>query len=252
MLLLVCIATAANAGSKIPYGGAFREEIEAVFFELDGGDLGRVSSVKVRAYRDFIEKKLRALETHVYNHETIELGRSDADAKAKIRKADTTIALEHILHLLDRMEREADPAAAYGIAAEALMVEFATRSYTDPLASIKIPVHIKNMIFEWRMGNETRPRAAAREASNLVDPETGEFYTPDELAALTRSGFDISELKAAEEALAKSEAKWRSILENAVAREAGLEPAEVGLIDIAVAVEVAWHADGQLDIDGLG
>jgi hypothetical protein len=193
-LLLVALAGAANAGSKVPYGGAFREEIEATFFELVGGDLGGVSPAKVRAYRDFIEKKLRALETHVYNHETIDRGRSAAEAKKRIRRLDTTIALEHILHLLDRMERTNDPVVSYDIAAETLMVEYATRSYTDPLGSIKIPMHIKNMIFEWRVDNASRPRAAAKEATNLVDPETGEFYTPDELAALTRAGFDLSTL----------------------------------------------------------
>jgi len=192
--LLVLVAAAANAGSKIPYGGAFREEIEAVFLESDGGSLARVSPAKVRAYRDFIEKKLRALETHVYNHETIDRGRSDADAKARIRKLDTTIGLEHILSLLDRLEGEGAPVRAYGIAAEILMVEYATRSYTDPIRSVMIPVHLKNMVFEWRVESGPRPRDAAKEASNLVNPDTGEFYTPDELEALIRSGFDISKL----------------------------------------------------------
>ena len=192
--LLVLVAASANAGSKVPYGGAFRDEIEATFMESDGGALSHVSPPKVRKYRDFIEKKLRVLETHVYNDETIDRGKSDASAKAKIRHLDTTVALDHILSLLDRLAGEADPARAYDIAAEILMVEYATRSYTDPIGSIQIPGHIKNMIFEWRIENGTRPRDAAKEASNLVNPDTGEFYTPAELEALERSGFDISKL----------------------------------------------------------
>jgi hypothetical protein len=194
LLFLVLFAAVANAGSKIPYGGAFREEIEAVFMEADGGELSRVSPPKVRSYRDFIEKKLRVLETHVYNDETIDRGRSDASAKARIRHLDTTIALEHILSLLDRLEGGRDPIRAYDIAAEILMVEYATRSYTDPIGSVQIPGHLKNMVFEWRVEKGSRPCHAAREATNLVNPDSGEFYTPDELAALIRSGFDISKL----------------------------------------------------------
>jgi hypothetical protein len=199
VLLLLLLAGAASAASKIPYGGAFREDLATTFFEVDDGDLGRVSPAKVRAYREFIERKLRALEVHVYNHETIDRGRSDADARKRIRKLDTTIALEHILHLLDRIERENDPVASYGTAAEILMVEYATRSYTDPIASIAVPVHLKNMVFEWRVEKKTSPRRAAKEASNLVNPGTGEFYTPDDLEGFIRAGFDISSLNPPDE-----------------------------------------------------
>jgi predicted HicB family RNase H-like nuclease len=199
LLLLVAFAGAAGAESRVPYGGPFREEIDATFFDLAADDLGRVSPVKLRAYRDYIARKLRVLEAHVYNHETIDRGRSDSAARERIRKLDTTIALEHILDLLGRMEREDDPAASYGHAAEILMVDYATRSFTEPIASVKIPVHLKNVIFEWRLENATRPSGAPLEASNLVNPETGGFYTAGELEAMIRAGFDISTLNPPDE-----------------------------------------------------
>jgi hypothetical protein len=192
--LLVLLSTPAFAGSPVPYGGAFREQIEATFFETGDSPLGVVSPSKLQRYRDFIRKKLRVIEVHVVNHETIDGGRDPAKARAAVRGRDTTIALEHILELLDQIERSGDSAEAYDLAAEILMVEYATRSYTDPLGSIKIPGHIKNMIFEWRLEDGPRARRAAEEATNLVNVETGEFYSPDELAELIRSGFDISRL----------------------------------------------------------
>ena len=92
------------------------------------------------------------------------------------------------------MEETSNLAEAHDLAAEIVMIEYATRSYTDPIGSIKIPGHLKNMVFEWRAPRRTTARGASREASNLVNRETGEFYTPEELEHLIRQGFDISTL----------------------------------------------------------
>jgi hypothetical protein len=190
-------AVPAGAGSPIPYGGEFREAIDEALFERDGASsaLGtRVSEAKLRAYREFIRKKLRFLSSHVYNYEKIEKGRSDRKARAAVEDQDVIIALEHILDLLDRLEGAEDTPQAYYLAAEILMIEYATRSYTEALASLQIPTHIKNMLSDWSVANRTRPRGASEEASNLVDPATGEFYAPEELKALIRAGEDISRL----------------------------------------------------------
>jgi hypothetical protein len=190
-------AVPAGGGSPIPYGGEFREAIEEALFERDGASsaLGtRVSKAKLRAYREFIRKKLRFLSSHVYNYETVEEGRSDRKAKATVADQDVIIALEHVLDLLDRLEGAEDLPQAYRLAAEILMIEYATRSFTVALASIHIPVHLKNTLLDWSVANRTRPRGARKEASNLVDPATGEFYTPEELEALIRAGRDISRL----------------------------------------------------------
>lgn len=187
----------AGAGSPIPYGGEFREAIEEVFFESDDSSSGlgtRVSQPKLGAYREFIHKKLRFLSSHVYNYETVEKGSSDRKARAAIEEQDVIVALEHILDLLDRLEGAKDTREAYDLAAEIVMVEYATRSYTEALASLEIPMHIKNMLLDWSVANKTRARGASAEATNLVDPATGEFYTPEELRALIRAGEDISRL----------------------------------------------------------
>ncbi|MHC5059137.1 MAG: hypothetical protein ACYTKD_31165, partial [Planctomycetota bacterium] len=105
-------ALPAGAGTRIPYGGEFREAIEEAFFERDGASpasASRVSEAKLRAYREFIHKKLRFLSSHVYNYETVEKGRSDQKAKATVADQDVVIALEHVLDLLDRLEAAEDP-----------------------------------------------------------------------------------------------------------------------------------------------
>jgi len=196
-LLATLLAEDARAGTRVPYGGEFRETIEATFFEpdyVDTDDLMQLSQPKIRAYREFIHKKLRFLTSHLFNAEQIDQHRDEAEAREKALTADKSVALQHILRLLDRISETRDPVDAYLIAADILSIEYATRSFHDPLSSLKIPVHLKNMIVDWSMPNSTRARNSEREASNLLNPETGEFYTPDELRALIKAGVDLSTL----------------------------------------------------------
>lgn len=195
LMLALAPALAVRAGSPVPYGGKFREDIETAFFDVEpGAKIGRVSQSKVAEYRAFVEMKKRVLEEHVYNYETIERGKSEKAARKTISRLDRNVALDYILGLLDRMQSEIDQAVAYDLGSEILMVEWATRMFTEPIGSVKIPVHMKNSFMEWRVDNRSHARKAATEAHNLVNRETGEFYTTAELADLIRSGFDISTL----------------------------------------------------------
>jgi hypothetical protein len=197
LLLETLPAAEARAGTRVPYGGEFRAAIEDTFFEpdyVDTDDLMRLSQAKVRAYRELVHKKLRFLTSHVFNSERIDNRRDKARAHEKALTTDKSIALQHILRLLDRISETRDPAEAYRVAADILSIEYATRSFHDPLSSIKVPIHLNNILFDWSLENKTRARNARHEASNLVNPETGEFYTPEELRALIRAGVDLSTL----------------------------------------------------------
>jgi len=194
LIVIASLPFPARSGTRIPYNGEFHAQLDEVFFVSDHGREGHADPAKVDVYRAFVGKKLHFLEGHVINREMIDRGRDEASAKQRFRRLDTTIALEHILALLARMIETENLAEAHDLAAEILMLEYATRSYTDPIGSIKVPVHLKNFIFEWREPKRTTTRGAPREASNLVNPETREFYTTDELRELIRAGFDISTL----------------------------------------------------------
>ncbi|MBW2267773.1 MAG: hypothetical protein JRH16_04280 [Deltaproteobacteria bacterium] len=190
-------AREALAGTPIPYVGEFREQIEATFFEPDPGSWPtetRVSPEKVARYREHLEKKRRFLLAHVSTADRIERGRSRKKADKAARKTDWALALRVALDQLDRLEREADVVAAYEAAATLLMIEFATRSYTDPIGSVKIPVHLMNMLDQWSLPDRTRASGVEAEAGNLVNLADGSFYTREELADLVRAGSDLSEL----------------------------------------------------------
>jgi hypothetical protein len=219
LLVGVAAAPAANAGSRIPYGGAFREEIESALFAPGPDDvsLRRVSPPKLEAWRESVRQRLRFISQHVYNAERIDGGESHDDALKTAASLDSVIAFEHVLDLLDRLEAASDPPEAYDIAAEILTLDYAVRSHTIALQSLEVPIHVKNFAIEWSLPPGTRARNAGREATNLVNPETGDFYTPDELAALIRAGTDLSTLDPPKESVfwrAKDDIASVDLIEN--------------------------------------
>ena len=197
LLLSVFGARQAFAGTPIQYAGEFREQIEGTFFEPDPdrrpGET-RVSLEKVASYRSQLEKKRRFLLAHVSTSEQIESGRGVKKAAKAARKTDLALALKLALKWLEWLEHEAEGAAAYETAARILMLEYATRSYTDPIGSIKISIHVKNMLNDWSVPDGTRAAGVEAEAGNLVNPLDGSFYTREELVELVRGGSDLSEL----------------------------------------------------------
>ena len=188
--VLALLAVSAAAETSLPYRGEFLDEIRETFFE---GDL-TLAPAKVRAYRAYVERKLLFLRGHIERHDMLDEGESRKDAREEAEEADITVALERTLELLDLLQAARTPARAVDLAAEILMLDYGTRGFTDPLASLKIPVHLYNMTMEWSIPSHTSARRVHREAGNLVDPETGRFLSDDELRALVKAGSDLSEL----------------------------------------------------------
>ncbi len=187
------LALPAAALNPVPYGDGFRDDIEAELL-TPGPPSGEwlPSPEKIQAYREHVERKRRFIIEHVSQYEQVERGRSAAKATRDAENGDTVVALDHLLDLLERLEASRDPARTYDLAAQILMLEYATRSHTEPLASLKVPVHLKNMVLDWSVPNRSRSWQAKREATNLVDAETGGFYTPGDLKRLLRQGVDLS------------------------------------------------------------
>ncbi|MCZ6785220.1 MAG: hypothetical protein O7G30_18120 [Proteobacteria bacterium] len=196
LLLCVC-ASVSSAGTSVPFRGEFKRDIETTFL-AKAGPPPVVSRQKVSVYRDYLARKLRFLKDHIERHDIVDEGKSRKAAREEARTADITIALEHALELLEILEQTdsaRDPGEIYDLGGTILMIDFGTRGYTDPLATLKLPIHLVNMVLEWSIPNKSRARRAKREAGNLVNPATGAFYTSDELAALIRQGRDLSTLE---------------------------------------------------------
>jgi hypothetical protein len=218
--LALLVAAPAVADTELPYAGPFLEELRGELFSVESGrpsdPAARVAldPARLADYRARIQRKLRFVRDHVERYERIERGRSAKKARKRAESRDSVIALRYVLELLDALEAESDPVRQQRIAADAMTVEYATRSYAEPIRVISIPVHLLNIVFDWSMPAGQRSWQADREAANLVNPATGGFYTPRELRALMREGVDLSTLDPPDETLF-----WRAI-------------PDIGLVDI--------------------
>lgn len=187
-------ARAEATGSPYPYGGEFHQQLDEFFFTLDHGPDALANPEKLAAYRAFVQSKLSWLRDHVANLEVHEDGEDRSEAREEALELDLATALRQIQDWLEQLAVASDTATAHELAADIVTLEYATRSFAEPLESIKIPIHLKNIIFEWRSPKGSRARHADREATNLVHPDGG-FYTPDQLAEMIEEGFDISTLQ---------------------------------------------------------
>jgi hypothetical protein len=210
----------------LPYAGTFLEDIRHTFFEVVSGDpadpaaVVQIDPARLARYREKIERKLRFVLQHVERAERIDRGRSGKKARKRAESRDSVLALREVDARLDRMLAEKDTVAQQEMAAELLMIEYATRSYTEPIGSISVPLHLWNILFDWSMPSGSRARHADQEAANLVDPETGLFLGPEDIAERITVGEDLSTYDPPSETLF-----WR---ENAAIGEVDIEANYLG------------------------
>ena len=211
-LACLFVAESVVATTRLPYSGPFLEELRTELFRVESGGAAAPDAVvvldsdKLANYRGRIERKLRFVLAHVERHEQIDRGRSAKRAQKRAASRDSVLALRAVLERLDALEATSDPARQHELAAEAWMIDYATRSYAEPIGAISIPLHLSNIVFDWSMPSGQRAWQADREAANLVDPATGEFFTSQELAASIRQGVDLSRFDPPRET-----AFWRAI-----------------------------------------
>ncbi len=180
---------AARATTPIPYSATVRHSVEETFLE-DGSP----SPEKIGIYREFLKDKRKWIEQHSYDFRRRVQGQGKKKARRRAESSDETVTLGYALDLLKQLEKSTDPATTYRLGAHILTLDYATRSFHYPLATIQMPIYMKNMLSDWSADGTTRPGDGPEEASNLVDPETGEFLTADELDAMIERGEDISRL----------------------------------------------------------
>ncbi|MDH3735160.1 MAG: hypothetical protein OEU54_16645, partial [Gemmatimonadota bacterium] len=221
VLFGLAVASLARAETPLPYRGSLRAAIEEAFLArpvLDETPEVVLSFEKLAHYKAFVRRKRRFLSEHIVRYETTVAGRDVADSEKKVASRDLIIALDLILERLDELTEATDPGRIFELAGGILTLEYATRAYTDPIGSIKIPIHLKNMVNDWDApGGPARPRGAGREAGNLVDPTTGQFYTTQEIRALLERGSDLSLLDPPDETVfwaAKPDIASVDIVEN--------------------------------------
>ena len=189
-VLALLVASPGVATTPIPYPANVREKIEAVFLDASG----RPDPDKMDAAREMLDAKKDWLARHVYSFERLVEDAKKKKARKKVDSRGSTIALEFALDLLERLRAAEDPGEIYRLAAMILTIDFATRIYQYPIGSVQLPIYLKNLVTDWDADASTREGDGPEEAANLVDPASGEFYTPEDLDRMIAKGVDISRL----------------------------------------------------------
>jgi hypothetical protein len=195
VLLVLVVATAllapgtGYATTKIPYAAPVRHAVETAF--LEGGV---PSPAKIQAYRSYLEDKRTWLERHSFDFRRRIQRQGRQRSREAAASSDFMRTLGHALEFLDELEATSEPAESYRLGVMILTLDYSTRAFHYPLGSIQLPIYIRNMLVDWSVDAHTRPGDGIEEATNLVDPASGEFYTPAELDAMIERGEDISRL----------------------------------------------------------
>ena len=185
----------ALAGSPLPFTPAFRARVEEAFFED-----GALSARKLERFRAGLERR-RDETVEVFAAEQRARGRKARGARRRALRAKEVRIYDALLGgpggpgWLEELAGEADPDRARRRAGRILELEHALRQAGDRPASLRLPENMAAIsVLPWHVPGRPRAGRAEREASNLWNPRTGDFFDPAELAALIRRGEDVSRL----------------------------------------------------------
>ena len=186
----------ADAGTPLPFSAEWTREIEDTFF--DG--TGPLSLEKYARYRAGIERRrdeLAAVLTASYRERGTKkrkiaerLGR-----KKVMRVYGLLLGDPGRFGLLDQLWDEPDPTQARLLASDILEIDYALKvEGTAPLSLRLVDYLSWASIRHWIIEPRSSQDDITREASNLWNPERGDFYSHDELRALLAAGGDLSAL----------------------------------------------------------
>ena len=188
-LLLLTAASVLRASEQLPFNTRAKRLIHDTFYKD-----GQPSTEKIDQYRSIIDQRYREVRqnlVNVYRH--IE-NKSKKKTGQKIENKSEIKAYEILLDFIDQLSRLKEPAhfvEFQRLALNILRLDYALKIQARKLASVELIEKIPFSLTGKKIPIRCAPRG---EASNLVNPVTGLFYSQDELLEIKRRGGDVSKL----------------------------------------------------------
>lgn len=190
LILLVCLVlgSTAFAGDNLPFGKDYKARIEKAFYEN-----GSLSSDKVEAYKNQINKRADQLFNVIYNYRINDKGDTKKKARKKANKNDSVVGLRMLVPLAERLKTLSTKLEQFQTAEFILDQDVALLSEITPVNSVMSKIHSFNQFLTlFKIQKETN--SLYGEASNLVHHETGKVLSQEELKKMKASGYDLSKL----------------------------------------------------------
>ncbi len=184
--IVLTAVSAAGASERLPFDNQARGLIQKTFFKG-----GRPSPGKIRRYRSIIDRRYNEVKQNLGNVYRFIEKKSKKKANKKIKKKSEIEAYKILLDYIDQLPRQKDPVEFQRLALNILRLDYALKIQARKLASVEL---IEKIPFSLTGKKIPIRRVPNGEASNLVDPGTGLFYSQDELREMKRKGGDVSKL----------------------------------------------------------
>ena len=187
-LLGLLILTTSFASDVIPVGPQLKEKLDRLFFNTNNLEL-----LKVQSFETQIQERIKELTDIIVSYEVNKKGKTLEKALEKASEEDTIVNLNLILKTLEQLRAEPNTLKQYKIAEKIIDIDNGVRVEITP---VNENTHLLERITEffkpYKIYKKANPRYG--EAANLINPETGRFFSQDELERLISQGFDISKL----------------------------------------------------------
>lgn len=195
-ICLLASAPRAGAEKPLPFPADWQATVEETFFEG-----GQISTAKLATYRLQLEQRRREA-TQVLVADYRDRGKSNKAIRKRLRRKKLLVVYGLVLGdtgqlgMLDQLRDEPDPSNARLLASQILEIDYALLVQGERPSSLNIISSLSwAALWQWVVEASSLADQADREASNLFDPETGMYYTPEDLRAMIEAGEDISALQ---------------------------------------------------------
>lgn len=186
-LVLLALFIIQSAFSSVPVSEDVLFEIRSTFYESD-----KISLRKIETFKKSLLERAEEVKQSVYYYELLQNGESEKKAlkESKKNKYVKTIKM-FIEEWIENIPLNANETEQILYLQKIIDLNNAIKIEITPYLSEAEPLHmIKNLLK--RM---TFKKHGVSEAKNLINPETGDYYSSEELIELKKSGFDISTLE---------------------------------------------------------
>lgn len=189
VLLLTCLPVWAL--QELPFDSQLSGSIQETFFEGPG-----IAETKIALFEAQIQKRRHEIVTAISRNHLLRERKKPEKLEEELANEELIRLYDLILNDLNLMRSAASMTEAQLIAYRILEMEYSTLvEGVRPIVEIGLN-YIPNILKRWKIKKKT---PALAEASNLHDPESGLYYSPNELDQLKIDGFDISQLDPAVE-----------------------------------------------------
>lgn len=184
LTILLSFSSALKANLTLPYNQQLLDKIITRFGPLDQLDL-----TKIDQYIKQIEKRRDEIKLIILNYQAKKRNKSPDAVAKKIKKEKVLKIYNIILQYFEKLKQASDIKSKALYANHILELDYALKVAGVRLISLSKFIFFKESIKKWSI---PRKNKNSIEASDLVNPTSGNFLSASQISNLKRSGKDLS------------------------------------------------------------